>query len=201
MRHHVRMTTGAGFNPLGFTPAFDVELDPEYPGDGDWGIPTIGIDPGGGLCEPFESRWGPPLVVRVDTPDGSWAASFAAGGLGSATGTYACPSPTHLLVVSGSSAYLVDVPHAQRGATVLHSQVTDVVRAGDRLLVVGIVDIVGVGPQGVDWRTARLCLDGLRVIDTAGDCIRCTGEFFGDVHDLAVDATTGQRTEGPAFAE
>jgi hypothetical protein len=83
-RENQHYGTGVAFETLGFECAFTVEVDPEFPGDGDWGCPVVGFDRTGGVMPAFESRWGTPLVARVQPDSGqAWVAMFAAGGLGS----------------------------------------------------------------------------------------------------------------------
>ena len=136
--------------------------------------------------------------MRVDAGE-PWVASFAAGGIGGITGVYACPSPTDLCVVSDGSAYIVDVRHPEHGAATPLAQVSQVmpIRGRPLLLLARMTDLVAVGAAGIEWRTRRLCLDGLAVVSATHEAIRCTGEFLGEMRDPAVDPATGERAEGP----
>ena len=72
----------------GFESAFAVEVDPEFPAAGDWGCEVIGFDRDGNAVGDFVSRWGAPLVARIEPAAGpAWVAMFAAGGLGSFRGS------------------------------------------------------------------------------------------------------------------
>src|SRR5712664_2809487 len=89
--------------------------DPELPGDGDWRCPVHGFRRDGSIAEPFRSRWGTPLVVRFELPDGTqWAGLFEAGGLGGIDGLFACPDPSGAIAICDGQAYLIDVAAPSR---------------------------------------------------------------------------------------
>lgn len=156
------------FDDLGFAPAFRVDCGPEFPGDGNWGCPFFGFDRRGRCGEPFESRWGAPTVVRVQ-PAGAeeWGGTFASGGLGGLSGVYGCPSRHHLCVVADGLVYIVDVTKPRAGAVVAHDQVRQVAKVAehDLVLFVRFIDIVALGLAGTAWRTERLVVDDLRVLN------------------------------------
>jgi hypothetical protein len=87
------VTDSPAFERFQFRPAYATEVNPEFPGNGDWGVPVFGFGRDGQVSETFESRWGAPLLVRV-TRDSSekWIGMFAAGGVAGVTGVFACPS-------------------------------------------------------------------------------------------------------------
>src|SRR5687767_1511778 len=98
------------FHAGAFESAFTVEIDPEFPGDGDWKCRVVGFDRDGIAMHEFDSRWGTPFIIRVEPEQGDpWVAMFAAGGLGTLRGAFATPSPTSLVVVADGLAYLIDV--------------------------------------------------------------------------------------------
>src|SRR5260370_32218936 len=83
------------FDALGFSPSYSCQPDPELPGDGDWRCPVHGFRRDGSIAEPFRSRWGTPLVVRFELPDGTQRVGlFEAGGLGGIAGLFASPDPS-----------------------------------------------------------------------------------------------------------
>jgi hypothetical protein len=51
-------TTPRRFDTLGFSPAYACEVDPEFPGNGDWGDPQYGFRSDGPASGPFHSRLG-----------------------------------------------------------------------------------------------------------------------------------------------
>jgi hypothetical protein len=182
-----------------FSPAFQVIVDPEFPGGGDWGCPVFGFGRDGRLQEPFESRWGAPAVVEVIPTEGErWIGQFAAGGLGGACGVYATPSPRQLCVVADGLPYLVGIDSAQLGADVVHDQVLQIEAVADpaMLLLVRSIDMVAVGSDGVAWRSPRLAVGDLCVISTSGGLIQCSLDNLGGSSTIALDAATGEQRDG-----
>lgn len=189
---------------LGFTRAYEVETDPEFPGDGDWSCPTIGFA-SGGVHGPFlESRFGAPLLVRVRPIGGAeWVASFAAGSGGTTfNGIFGSPSPDHAVIVVDGQATLINAASPLAEPLSVGSMVTDVVGlpAVDAVLVVRFFDLIRVGKHGIAWRSRRLCLDDLRIDEVTSDRVVCSGEFIPR-DTIVVDLDTGQRLSGPDFAD
>jgi hypothetical protein len=189
----------AAFEALGFSPTFDVEADPEFPGDGNWICPVVGYDRDGTVMEDFDSRWGAPVVLavsgkRVDR----WVGMFASGGLGGVTGAFGCPSPTDLCVLADGLAYLLDVTKPSRGAQPVHDQVTQVVPVEGLplVLLVRFIDIVAIGQHGIAWRTPRLAVDGLQVVQADTRSIVCSCEMLGYPPNIELDPVTGEQTHG-----
>ena len=182
-----------------FSPAFQVVVGPEFPGNGDWGCPVFCFGRDGRLQEPFDARWGAPTIVEVTPHDGErWVGQFAAGGLGGISGVFATPSPRLLCVVADGLAYLVGVDNAHRGADVVHDQVgqVEVVVEPALLLLVRFIDIVAIGGDGVAWRSKRLAVDDLRVVSTSGGIIQCSLDNLGGSPTIALDAATGEQRDG-----
>ena len=194
------------FEPFRFQPAYAAEVDPEFPGDGDWGVPVFGFDRDGRVIEAMESRWGAPLVVRV-TPESAhgWVGTFASGGAGAGgvTGAFACPSTTDLCAVVDGQAYVVGVDRPAHGAVVPHPQVEQVVPVeGVDILLLVFIDIVALGPTGIAWRTPRLCLEGLRVrhADRDGIICSCDNSAAGwGRGEIVLDPTSGVQVAGTRF--
>lgn len=184
--------------PHEFEPAYEVEVGPEFPSNGDWSCPVFAFDRDGRVVDEFVSRWGALLTVRVKTGEGAeWVGHFPAGGLGGVDGVFACPAPAQLCVVVDGSAFLLDV-EAPAAAVIAHDQVGQVVPVAGvpLLLLVRFIDIVAIGPEGVAWRSPRLALDGLRVVHAAADGIRCVADTCGDAgEDFVVDPATGERVD------
>ena len=183
---------------LGFNPSYTVEVDPEFPGDGDWGRPVFGFGRDGQLIEP---RWGTRFVVAVEPDDGTpWVGMFASG-IAGVTGLLGCPRPTDLCVVVDGEASVVSVSRPDAGAEPLGHDIRQVERADgwDLLLLAGFTDLAAVGPAGVAWRSRRLGLDGLKIIKSEEDSIVCTVEHLGGVETIAVDPVTGEQMEGTRF--
>lgn len=149
------------FDTLGFAPLYACQVDPELPGTGQWDCPHYGFHRDGGATEPFRSRWGTPVIVRVTLPGtGQWVGSFEAGGMHALTGVFACPRPSDALVVCDGQPYLVDVTAPTR-TTALHLRpVTQVCRVGDldQIVLVSYSNLAALGPAGLAWHSERLCL-------------------------------------------
>ena len=184
-------------NVSGFAPSYAVVIDPEFPGDGDWGCDVFGFGRDGRLEKPFHSVWGTPFVVEVRPASAHrWVGQYAAGGLGGISGAFACPSPDHLCVLVDGQAYLTDVGAPASGSVVAHDQVGQVVASADLLLLVRFIDIVAIGRDGIAWRTKRLAVDDLRVIRATSDVIECSLDNLGGSSEIAIDAATGEQIEG-----
>lgn len=180
----------------GFEPAYEIEIDPEFAPDGEWSCPVFAFDRVGRLVDDFVSRWGTPIVVRVRPGTAAeWVGQFPAGGLVGVDGVFACPAPTQMCVVVDGLAFLVDVG-APAQTLAVHDQVRQVVPVvgAPLLLLVSYVDIVAIGPEGIAWRSPRLALDGLRVLDACADGIRCEEATMEDSpENFVVSPTTGER--------
>jgi hypothetical protein len=188
------------FEDFDFSPQFDVVVDPEFPGDGDWGAPTFAFGRDGELLTDPESRWGTPAVLEVE-PSSSprWVGTFAAGGLGRYRVACATPSPAHLCVVVDGLAYLVGVDRPEAGALIAHDQVGQVVPVSGLplLLLVRFIDIVAIGQHGVAWRTGRLVVDDLAVVSAGPKSIVCSGDLLdGGTSTIEIDPHTGTQTVG-----
>jgi hypothetical protein len=187
------------FERFEFRPAYEVEVGPEFPGDGDWGCPVFGFDRNGELMETFDSRWGTPVVVRVEPRSGgAWVGTFAAGGLGGVTGAFACPSPASLLLVVDGLAHLVDVAAPEQGSRIVHDQVSQLtpVEGAGLLLLVRFIDIVALGPTGIAWTTPRLAVDDLRVEEATSTSLVCTCDNLGGTGRIELDPASGVQVAG-----
>ncbi len=182
-----------------FTPEFVVSHDPEFPGNGQWGCPVFGFGRDGKPQEPFESRWGTPVVIEVvSTERERWIGQFAAGGLGGVSGLFATPRNRALCVVADGLAYLLDVDNAGSGAQIVQDQVEQVEAVGvaDLLLLVRSTDIVAIGANGVEWRSSRLAVDELRVLSSSGGVITCSVYKLGGTSTITISVTTGDQLDG-----
>jgi hypothetical protein len=157
------------------------------------------FDRDGRIADNAESRWGPPTVVDV-RPAGSerWVGSFAAGGLGGVSDVFASPAPAQLCVVVDGLAYVVNVHDPGSGALVAHDQVWQVetIEAPPRLLLVRFIDMVALGEEGVAWRTPRIAVDDLRVVQAGSAGIECTCDNLGGTETITLDPRTGVQVAG-----
>jgi hypothetical protein len=196
--------TGRPYRLLGFSPAYSCHVDPELPGDGDWGCPVHGFDRDGGRAsEPFHSRWGAPMIVRFTlSSGGTWIGIFEAGGLGGVDGVFACPNPVEAMVICDGRAYLVDVSKPEGTAVISFSPITQASSAGTDLIVLAsFSNLTAIGPYGQAWASERLCLDNLKIVSASADGIDCTGDFIGCTESFTVDAHTGTLKAGRRFLD
>lgn len=189
----------SSFETFGFPVAYQVEVEPEFPGSGAWGCPLFGFGRTGGLVDGFESRWGTPMVLAFgDGQDRHWVGTFAAGGLGGIRGVFACPSPTACCVVVDGPAYAVEAFVPEAGAQIVHDQVIRVVPVAGLplLLLVRFIDMVALGPDGIAWSTSRMVVDDLRVERASADAIVCSGDHLEGTAHIELDPETGRQTAG-----
>lgn len=178
------MRDGGGwtFRRLAFEPHYDAEAVAEFPGDGNWPCPEFCFEHDGSVVADPVLRRGTPLIVQV-TPFSApeWVGVFPAGGLGVVNGVFGTPAPDKMIVVVDGAAYLLAAVAPEAGALLLHEQVNQVVPVAGMplLLLAGSTDIVAVGPQGVAWRSPRLGMDDLRVLDANQSGIRCSVAALG----------------------
>ena len=176
-----------------------IEVDPEFPGDGDWNAPAYFFDRERIVSELFgDSRWGSPLVIRVTTDEKRWIGTFTAG-IGGVSCVVATPDPRRLCCVVAGLAYLVNVDEPGAGAELAHEQTVGVTRATgtNTLLLIGFVDITALGERGIEWRSERLVLDDLTVLHASADGIICTGTIPGEgAPRIALDPSTGRVVQG-----
>jgi hypothetical protein len=196
--------TDGDLDAVAFATSYSVEVDPEFPGSGDWDCAVFNFGRDGGIEPTLESRWGTPTVVRVE-PDAAapWVGMFPAGGLGGVRDVLGCPAPTNVVVVADGLGFLVDVERPEDGAQIVSNQVWQVVAMPEPplLLFVGFSEIHALGTRGIAWSSRRLCLDELRVIRVTAETIECTCENLGGSSTIEVDPRTGHQIAGTTMRD
>lgn len=181
-------------------PDFEFTVDPEFPGDGDWGYPVFNFGRSGEPLSEPDSRWGRPTVVDIEARRSPrWIGMFAAGGLGAYRFVCATPSPELICVVVDGLAYLVDVNRPGDAARVALQMVTQVVpvQGLPLMLLVRGLDIVAIGRGGVAWSTRRLVVDDLKVVEATRKSIVCTGDLLdGAPSTIELDPQSGEQVLG-----
>ncbi|MGO1050049.1 hypothetical protein [Crossiella sp. CA198] len=178
-----------------FEPAYAVEVEPEYPATGEWSCPVFAFDRDGRVIDEAEWGFGMPRVIRVTpTEAAEWVGLFPAGLPGRADGVFAGPGAGQLCVVVNGHALVVRVDEPAAGAVIVCEPVNQVVPVvgAALLLLVTYTDLVAIGSDGVAWESARLALDGLRVVAASGAGIRCTADSWqmdGSAESFVVAAT------------
>ena len=176
------------FRELGFRPSYEVEVNPEFPPSGKWGVPEIRV--GGDSAET--------LVIKV-TPNTAetWVGFFACESRGLLVGLYACPNPDQLLVVAGTDAHLVRVnqPHDQQELPI-HPLASADRPAGTDLVVVGsFTDLAAIDAAGLLWVTGRLFIDDLELTSGLPGKVYVQGSLHSipsDPQVLTIDPLTGK---------
>jgi hypothetical protein len=175
------------WDDLGFATNYTVDADPEYPGDGEWGLPVVEIGPARALPTPS------PVAVIRPTDGESWVLSTAFAGLG---GVYGTPRADVLcLVEQFHRVVLINVTRPVE-QTEIDAHPVRIAASVDEglLLVAGWAAITAVGPEGIRWRSADLVLDDLHITRSDGGRIYYRGESFDGSGELrgSVDAHTGE---------
>jgi hypothetical protein len=190
---------------LGFAPSYEIDINPEYPVAGDWGIPAFRLgSPRHGSFRAGEET----LTVRIRQRGASpWVASFAvvaSGGL--IRGLFACPNPNQLLVATGTNAYLIDVTQPGNVDDLPVGPVVDLQRpSGTDLLVIGsFTKLAAVDDVGLRWVTGRLFLDDLDLVTGPPGKIYVRGSphpMPGDPELLVIDPSRGEIIEGHRYTD
>jgi hypothetical protein len=177
------------------SPYFEVTVDPELPGTGDWTVPVFSFDRDGAAHRGLTNLIGPRQMIDVrpfEAPE--WVGVFPSGDLVGTNAVAITPDPECFTVVAGGRPYIVQAARPEQGAVVVREPVTSVVAASAAglLLLVSFSEIVALGDSGVRWESPRLCLDELEVVGSAGSELRCRGYFMDGPREFLVDASTGE---------
>lgn len=178
-----------------FGASYAVEVDPEFPGDGNWDIPLYCYTQEGRLTDNPEPL-GTPTVLRITCQSGlTWVAKFQDRGIGGVSGVYHCPSADDLIVAIHGVTFLVATPEPERGAEPLLCCTQQVFpMPGEALLLLAdFHTIVVVGTSGVVWRSGRLVLDDLWIDRVSNGRVFCHGYDLEGSCNFEVDQTTGER--------
>jgi hypothetical protein len=177
---------------LGFGPSYSVEVNPDFPPSGNWGLTEIRV--GGNSAET--------LVIKVKPSAAEpWVGFFACESRGLLVGLYACPNPEHLLVMAGTEAFLVPVnqPHDQQALPI--GAFTSADRPdGTALLVVGsFTHLAAIDAVGLLWVTDRLFTDELKLMVGPPGKVYVQGwchSIPSDLEVLTIDPATGRVIAG-----
>jgi hypothetical protein len=182
------------WDDLGFATGYTVDAEPEYPADGDWGVPEVR------LLKSFGSLLGAPLAVirPIDAEPWLLSASIAEWGA-----LYGSPNPHEIYFLDRFLALIrADVrrPTEYLEIDTLPIHISASVQQG-LLLVAGQFDLDAFDEDGLRWRSERLFLDDLQVVRTFRDRIVCSGSSMaGPQVEVVLDAATGAVTRGRPVA-
>jgi hypothetical protein len=191
-------TVTVQFTDFGFTASYEVDINPESPAAGEWGVPSFMF--GGRSKDRLTIRIRPPLTKP-------WVASFAVEGNGHyLNGLFACPNPEQLLVAAGIDAYLIQVSRPGNADDLPISPVHHVQRPlGMDLLVVGsFTNLAAVDGSGLRWVTGRLFIDDLELIEGPPGkiCVRGSVNSIPSAPELLIiDPSRGDLIEGPQYTD
>ena len=189
----------------GFRPNYEVEINPEYPATGDWGIPEFryGSRSGRGTF-----RAGHTLTLRIRPAEASpWVALFAVLAPGHyVNGLFTCPNPGHLLVAAGTEAYLIDVTQPGAADDLPIRPVIQVQRPSgmDLLLIGSFTNLAAVDEAGLRWVTGQLFLDDLELVEGPPGKIYVRGPVHSIPSDpelLTIDPSRGDLIEGTRYTD
>jgi hypothetical protein len=190
------------FDDMGLPHSYAVEVDPEFPGDGQWDCITIGFTADGAPTEFLNSQWGVPLVLRVAPNAGQeWVLSVSGGnGLTRVRGIYATPNPEAFLAVVDGAGLVVraDDPTSAHSLGLMVTQVLGVIKPKPVLLISVGVSVVAIDAHGIRWRTPRLCWDDLTIESVEDNQVHCSGEFMPRA-PFVLDLRSGEQLSGPLF--
>jgi hypothetical protein len=189
---------------LGFTSSYEIDINPEYPAAGAWGIPEFRLgSPRHGSFRSGEET----LTIRI-RPSGAspWVASFAVlASVGLVRGLFACPNANHLVVAVGTNAYLIDVTQPGNADDLPVGPVVDVQRPSDTdLLVIGsFTNLAAVDDDGLRWVTGQLFQDDLDLVEGPPGKIYVRGSVHspGDLELLVLEPSRGDLIEGPRYTD
>lgn len=178
---------------LGFTTGYEIDVDPEFPADGQWDIPEFRIGHRSSATSTIRIR------PAAATP---WVVSFALESRGRLVdGLYACPSPGQLLVATGGSAYLIRVAEPGSVEELPIPPVLAVRRpAGTDLLLIGsFTRVAAIDDVGLRWVTGPLFTDDLEFVDGPPGQICVKGRNYWAANDqprLVLEPDRGEVVEG-----
>src|SRR5712691_1269182 len=180
------------YHQLGFSSSYEIEVDPEFPPSGNWGLTEIRV---GG-------RSADTLVIKVSPKEGEpWVGHFGYEGHNLVVGVFGCPHPEHLLVVTGIEAYLLLVSQPGDLVEVPVHPITAVGRPdGTDLIVVGSFNVLAaIDKGGLLWVTDGLFHDGLELATGPPGKVHVQG-WVGfvstDSEVLTIDPATGKVIAG-----
>jgi len=136
---------------------------------------------------------------------GSWVGCARPGAMtarGAVSGLMPTPNQDDLCVLVRGTAYVVDVTdHSYQPVAASGPVVTAVsVVAAGVLLLATPWGVIGIGPDGVAWRTGRLAIDGLRLDEVdESRFIGVADPESAEPREFVIDLRSGGHEGGAAF--
>jgi len=196
----------AHLQTLGFSPIYRCQIDPEFPGAGDWGYAALEFAYPHSKQQTASSRspMSQPLIVRITADDGlGWVGTFGGWDEWGMRAAYACPHPEMLLIVAGGVGYLLNIRNPSAYVAIPALPIRDVQGTRGAAILIGadFTKLFAVDDSGLRWVSERLCLDQLKIITATAEEVAATGSFGGSSSDQAItiDMNSGRKRSGPSY--
>lgn len=146
------------------------------------------------------------VLIEVVSESGRWdgLVANAPDSLPSAvSGIYSTPSSHVVAVIAKGDAYFIDVEDPEGWWALEDAPIVAVRSAvGDGLLVLATSRrVVGVGADGVVWRTPRLAVDGISVGQPAGSELSGVADPRDEHQEFVIDLRSGKHRGGLPFPD
>jgi hypothetical protein len=148
---------------------------------------------------PKGARQSDGLIIRVVPHGGSaWTGLFAKGRLAyhAPSGVYSGPDHDDVCVVSRGQGYIVKASAPDVWEEIAASPLLEVRSMPEaRLLIFRTPwELAAYGVSGLKWRTDRLSVEGLRILETTGSFVRVESDpGSGGEQEILIDLRTGKR--------
>jgi hypothetical protein len=174
------------WDDLGFDTNYTVDVDIEYPGDGQWGMPVVELISGPTLPTPA------PVATIRSAHGREWVLSAGFTGIGDIFGS---PDPDSFCVVEryGRVIWMNAETLDQRDQG--RFDPVHVAAAADYglLLLAGPNSIAAIGTDGVRWTASNLVAEDLHITRSDGRWVYYRGLGFNSVDEIrgSLDVRTG----------
>ena len=167
------------FDELGFRANYEVDDEPEYPGDGIWDIPEFTI-----------RGTAPVAIVRPHARD-PWLLATKFDSIG---GLYATPDPDLLCVLDrGRLPILVDVRDPTRRIALDLAPIRVASALDEKLLLFAESQrVTAWAADGIRWVSEPVVADDLKFKRTDNGRIVCVGVDNYEFVEVVLDASTGR---------
>ena len=144
------------------------------------------------------------LLLRIRPAAGGEFLATCARGFadpGMPTGIFSCPNPSELCAVAGGYAYIIHTAAPEKSTHIPLRPVIELRPLSDRglLIFVGFQSIAAWGSDGLQWQSARLSWEGIRLTVIEGHQLHGFGwDMQTDKEvEFVLDLRTGKHTGGP----
>lgn len=145
------------------------------------------------------------LVEVISSADGVWSGVVATAPESVAathSGIYSTPAPAQVCIIARGDAYFIDTANPARWWVLEDAPIVSVRSApSDSVLALATPwKVVGVGPQGVKWRTSRIAINGIELGEVAGGRLVGTADPRDyESREFVIQLSTGDHRGGFPF--